>query len=142
MVDRRVVSTKLEQIEQYHGELADKRRELTRERFLKETTERRAVERMFENVIQASADLAQHIATDDLSYDGDASRDAIHVLSEHDIIDEATAQTLVAAGGFRNVLAHQYGQVDYERVFELLQRDLEVYDEFSRQVALWVREHG
>jgi len=140
MVDRRVVATKLEQIEQYYGELAAKQQSLTREEFRGETTEQRAVERMFENAIQACADLAQHLATHNFDYEGDSSKGAIRVLQEQDVIDEETAQTLVSAVGFRNILAHEYGSVDPNRVYELLQTELTVYEAFSRQVAQWVRE--
>ncbi len=141
MADERVVATKLEQIEQYHGELTAKQR-LPQEKFLADTTEQRAVERMFENAIQACADLAQHIATQDFEYDGGASKEAIRALARSDVVAEATADKLVAAVGFRNVLAHEYGTVEYEQVYELLQTELDVYDDFGRQVAQWVRDEG
>lgn len=48
--------------------------------------------------------------------------------------------TLVAAVGFRNVLAHEYGEVDYDEVYESLQTGLEVYDAFSQQAAQWARD--
>lgn len=140
MVDERVVSVKLEQIEQYHGELKAKQETLSRSEFLSSTTEQRAVERMFENAIQACADLAQHIATREFGFDGTTSKDAIRVLSREKIINEETAKTLVAAIGFRNVLAHEYGHVDYEEVYETLQTSLSVYDTYSQQVAQWVTE--
>jgi uncharacterized protein YutE (UPF0331/DUF86 family) len=140
MVDHRVVATKLEQIEQYHGELTGKQHSLSRTEFLSETTEQRAVERMFENAIQACADLAQHIATRDFDYDGGSSKGAIRALAEQGVIDEATMHTLVEAVGFRNVLAHEYGTVDAGQVYELLQTKLAVYDSFSRQVAQWVQQ--
>jgi len=141
MADERVVSTKLEQIEQYHGELIAKQR-LPRETLLDDTTEQRAVERMFENVIQACADLAQHIATRDFGYDGGASKEAIRTLGRRGVLDEGTAHKLVAAVGFRNVLAHEYGTVEHEQVYQLLQTELAVYDEFGRQVAQWFRDEG
>jgi len=50
MADAGVVSTKLQQIERYHGELLEKQ-SLSRERFRSDVTERRAVERMSENAI-------------------------------------------------------------------------------------------
>jgi uncharacterized protein YutE (UPF0331/DUF86 family) len=140
VVDERVVSVKLEQIEQYHGELKAKQETLSRGEFLSSTTEQRAVERMFENAIQACADLAQHIATREFGFDGTTSKDAIRVLSRERIIDEETAKTLVGAIGFRNVLAHEYGHVDYEEVYETLQTSLSVYDTYSQQVAQWVTE--
>ncbi|WP_225335203.1 type VII toxin-antitoxin system HepT family RNase toxin [Halomicrobium urmianum] len=96
---------------------------------------------MFENVIQACSDLAQHIATDDFGFDGSPSKEAIRVLHREGVIDDDTADTLVAAVGFRNVLAHEYGHVDYDEVYETLQTGLAVYDTYSRQVAQWVREN-
>lgn len=102
-------------------------------------TEQRAVERMFENAIQACADLAQHVATRDFGFDGSTSKGAIRVLDRGDVIDEETAETLIAAIGFRNVLAHEYGHIDYAEVYEMLQTGLEVYDTYSQQIARWVR---
>jgi uncharacterized protein YutE (UPF0331/DUF86 family) len=140
VVDERVVATQLERIEQYHGELREKQRSLSRAALAEDTTEQRAVERMFENAIQACADLAKHIAAAAFDFDGDTSKEAIQVLGREGVIDEETTDTLVAAVGFRNVLAHEYGDVDYDLVYENLQTGLDVYDAFSRQVAQWVRE--
>jgi len=142
MADERVVAKKLEQIEQYHGELKEKQQSLSRENLLTNTTEQRAVERMFENAIQACSDLAQHVATHDFAFEGDASKEAIRLLGQEEVIDEDTMNTLIAAVGFRNVLAHEYGKVDYDEVYELLQTGLDVYDAFSRQIAQWVRTRG
>lgn len=95
---------------------------------------------MFENAIQACSDLAQHVATHEFGFEGDASKEAIRVLGREDVIDEETTNTLVAAVGFRNVLAHEYGTVDAAEVYETLQTGLAVYDGFSRQLAQWFRE--
>ena len=108
MVDERVVAVKLEQIEQYHDELRDKQRSLSRREFFESTTEQRAVERMFENAIQACSDLSQHVATQEFDDDGETARGAIRTLARCGVIDEQTADTLVSAVGFRNVLAHEY----------------------------------
>lgn len=140
MADERVLSVKLEQIEQYHGELREKQADLSRGEFLQNTTEQRAVERMFENAIQACSDLAQHIATQNFDFDGNTAKGAIRVLQREGVIDEETMQTLVAAVGFRNVLAHEYGQVNSKEVYETLQTGLSVYDTYSQQIAQWWQE--
>ena len=142
MADERIVATKLEQIEQYHSELKSKQQSLSRDDVLRDTTEQRAVERMFENAIQACSDLAKHVAATDFGFDGDTAKEAIRVLGREDIIDEETTETLVAAVGFRNVLAHEYGRVDYGEVYENLQTGLYVYDTFSRQIAQWIRDRN
>lgn len=142
MVDERVVARTLERIEQYHGELSEKQETLSRSEFLRSTTEQRAVERMFENAIQACSDLAQHIATRAFGYEGSTAKEAVRVLHRQHVIDEETMETLVSAIGFRNVLAHEYGRVDPEEVYETLQTGLDVYDTYSQQVAQWVQEQG
>lgn len=142
MADERVVSVKLEQIEQYHGELKTKQESLSRNEFLASTTEQRAVERMFENAIQACSDLANHVATDDFNFDGSSAKGALRMLQQEDVIDEKTMTTLLAAVGFRNVLAHEYGHVDPEEVYETLQTGLTVYDAYSRQIAQWFRDNA
>ncbi|ODR80899.1 hypothetical protein BG842_13970 [Haladaptatus sp. W1] len=70
---------------------------------------------------------------------GVASKEAVRILGQEKVIDEQTMNTLVAAIGFRNVLAHEYGRVDYVEVYETLQTGLDVYDSFSRQIAQWFR---
>jgi len=47
--------------------------------------------------------------------------------------------TLLAAVGFRNVLAHEDRHVDPAEVYETLQTGLKVYDTYSRQIAQWFR---
>jgi uncharacterized protein YutE (UPF0331/DUF86 family) len=81
-------------------------------------------------------------AATDFDFDGDTSKGVIRVLGREGVLDEETTDTLVAAVGVRNVLAHEYGDVDYDPVYENLQTGLDVYDAFSRQVAQWVREQA
>lgn len=140
MVDERVVAVKLEQIEQYHGELEQKQETLSRDEFLRSTTEQRAVERMFENAIQACSDLAQHIATRAFGYEGQTAKEAVRILHEEGVIDDQTMTTVVSAIGFRNILAHEYGHVDAAKVYETLQTGLSVYDAYSQQLARWARD--
>ncbi len=75
----------------------------------------------------------------EFGFDGTTSKGAIRVLDREGVIDEETADTLIAAVGFRNVLAHEYGRVDYDEVYRSLQTGLSVYDTYSQQVAQWMR---
>jgi len=90
---------------------------------------------MFENAIQACADLAQHIASREFGFNGTTSKGAIRVLDAEGVINGETADTLVVAIGFRNVLAHEYGHIEYDEVYETLQIGLSVYNAYSQQIA-------
>jgi uncharacterized protein YutE (UPF0331/DUF86 family) len=96
---------------------------------------------MFENAIQACADLSQHIATRDFDFQGNTAKGTVRVLGREGVIDEQTMQTLIAAIGFRNVLAHEYGHIQYPEVYETLQTELAVYGAFSQQVATWFKQN-
>ena len=50
-----------------------------------------------------------------------------------------STETLIAVIGFRNVLAHEYGHVNDEEVYETLQTGLSVYDTYSQHVARWMQ---
>ena len=61
-------------------------------------------------------------------------------LEDADIISEDVREKLVEAVGFRNVLAHRYGDVNHDIVYEVLHEDLQWFDQFQQQVARWLRE--
>jgi uncharacterized protein YutE (UPF0331/DUF86 family) len=47
---------------------------------------------------------------------------------------------LEEAVGFRNVLAHRYGDVDHEIVYETLHDDLHWFKRFQQEVAQWFQQ--
>lgn len=84
-----------------------------------------ACERYAEKIIEAITDLAfltikakkLRIPTDDL--------DAFEILSENKMISETLAKKLQKAKGMRNIIAHQYGKIDDEIVFNSVTKELE-----------------
>lgn len=56
-------------------------------------------------------------------------------LSEAGVIDRNLAQKLVAAAGFRNLIAHQYGAVDTARLYAIASNDLDDLLEFCRALT-------
>jgi uncharacterized protein YutE (UPF0331/DUF86 family) len=56
-------------------------------------------------------------------------------LADDGAIDHDLARRLGSAAGFRNLIAHQYGAIDFRRVHEIASRDLDDLLEFCRRVA-------
>lgn len=73
---------------------------------------------------------------------GGTAKDEIQVLGELEIISRDTQQKIEEAVGFRNVLAHQYGEVDHDVVYEVLHEDLHWFNfkRFQQEVAQWLRD--
>lgn len=116
-------------------------RGISKSEYVDDVVIQRAVERTFMNLIQACIDLAQHIrAAEDLSPSGTAKQE-IEALGNADIVSSGTQEKLEEAVGFRNVLAHRYGDVDHDVVYDVLHTDLHWFDRFQREVAQWFQEH-
>jgi len=97
----------------------------------------RGIKHTFVTVIEACVDVAQHIcATEGWGPPAD-NGDAVRLLGEHGVLTTELATSMRKAVGFRNVLVHDYIEVDDEIVVGRL-KSLSDLDEFVRQVAAYV----
>ena len=65
-------------------------------------------------------------------------RSAIDRLARPGILSGDCAARLRRVAGFRDVLAHDYMEVDLERVAEMLAGRLEDFEEFARRIDEWL----
>lgn len=138
MVDEAVVADKLRLINEYTNDLKQMRG-LSKAEYLDDMVLQRAVERTFMNLIQACIDLAAHVRSTKLESAADTAAAEIHALEIGEIITPETADRLAEATGFRNVLAHRYGDVNHDVVYETLHNDLRWFEQFQTEVAQWLQ---
>ena len=115
--------------------LAAKRDDLTFEEYSSSREDRDVVEREFETAIEAAIDIATMLlrATDTPVPETNAA--TFYELAREGLLEEATAERMARAAGFRNILAHRYGnEIDDEDVFNALQTELPVFREYLEQV--------
>ena len=140
MVDEEVVVVKLRLINQYTEDLKQMRG-MTRDEYVADMVTQRAVERTFLNLVQSCVDLAQHIrSAEDLSPSGTSKRE-LEALENAGVITDATRERMAEAVGFRNVLAHRYGDVDHDVVYDVLHDDLVWFERFQTEVAQWFQQY-
>jgi uncharacterized protein YutE (UPF0331/DUF86 family) len=97
----------------------------------------RGVKYTFVTAIEACVDVAQHIcATEGWGPPAD-NGDAVRLLGEHGVLTPELAVSMRKAVGFRNVLVHDYIEVDDSIVVDKL-KSLGDLEEFVRQVAVYV----
>ena len=68
--------------------------------------------------------------------------EAFTVLADRHILEQKLAQRLRAASGLRNLIAHQYGAVDVDRIFALASNEIEDLLSFCQQVAQHAQRRG
>jgi uncharacterized protein YutE (UPF0331/DUF86 family) len=117
-------------------------RGIPKEEYVSDVVLQRAVERTLMNLIQSCIDLAQHGRAANGISAGGTAKDEIQALGELEIISRDTQQKIEEAVGFRNVLAHRYGEVDHDVVYEVLHEDLHWFNfkRFQQEVAQWLRD--
>jgi uncharacterized protein YutE (UPF0331/DUF86 family) len=97
----------------------------------------RGVKYTFVTAIEACIDVAQHICAAEGWGPPQDNADALALLGDHKVIDRKLAVQMRRAAGFRNVLVHQYVEVD-DRIVLAMLNDPSDLDQFSRQVAEWL----
>lgn len=115
--------------------LAEKRDALSFEEYRSDRTERAIVEREFGTAIQACIDIATMVLRAEGADVPPTNAGSFRTLGELDVLDGDTATGMAEAAGFRNVLAHQYGdEIDDEDVYNVLQSKLPLFLEYLTQV--------
>lgn len=92
-------------------------------------------ERYLQLAIQAVLDVSHHLVADlKLGLPAD-NRDLFEQLARHRIVTVRLSQKLVRMAGFRNLLVHEYLEIDRHRVFAILQDELGDFERFIQAVG-------
>lgn len=131
MVDADVLRRKTEQVLHHCSRLAA-RSGLDAAGLAADEDLRNTVLMDLQQAIQACIDLAVHVCVDDALGAPVASADAFALIARQGTIDDVLARRLTGAAGLRNLIVHQYTDIDLERVVRIVRTDL---DDLRRFVA-------
>lgn len=112
MVDAEVVTRRLLVLNDALSQLAGRSDAITAESLRGDPLLRAAVERWMQVAIEACVDLAYHVIADAGWVPTDSARGAFLRLAEHHVIAAELASRLGLAAGLRNILVHEYAEVD------------------------------
>jgi uncharacterized protein YutE (UPF0331/DUF86 family) len=118
------IDDKIQEIENYLEELSQIKIE-SFEEYENDFKTKAACERYFEKIIEAIVDLALLILKERKISLPEIDKDVFDLLSKSNVISGVLAQKLGDAKGMRNVLAHQYGSVNDELVYNAISKELE-----------------
>ena len=128
------ITEKIEEIETYLQELGEII-PATFEEYKTDFTKKAACERYFERIIEAIVDLAFIIIKEKKLKTPEEDKETFDILSAEEIIIKKLAEKLKDAKGMRNILAHEYGKIDDELVFNSLAEELfDDIEEFLRNM--------
>lgn len=103
---------------------------------------KRAVERSLQVAVEACLDIGRRlIALEGFRYPED-NKDVFQVLYEEGVVPESLLPSLIEMARFRNLIVHDYAQIDDARVYGILKKRLEDFDAYARAVAAYLEQEG
>jgi uncharacterized protein YutE (UPF0331/DUF86 family) len=135
VVDRFVVRARLAKIRQYVALLKRIRALANESTFVKDPLIYGNAERYLQLAIQALLDVSHHIVADmELGLPGD-SRALFDLLAKHKVLPARLSRRLAPMAGFRNILVHEYLEIDRRLVYRALKDDLGDFEKFVKAVS-------
>jgi len=135
VVDRYVLSARIAKIREYVALLRRIRGMADERRFMSDPLIYGNAERYLQLAIQAVLDISHHIVADrNLALPVD-SKSLFDLLARQKVVSKSLSVKLASMAGFRNVLVHEYLEIDRRRVYRALTTDLRDFENFIRAVT-------
>lgn len=123
MVDKNMVLRKLSTIDEYLKQIREFSG-VSIDEYKSDWKSQRIVERTLQMLIETCADIANHIISDRNMRIPTGYSDTFRVLLENNVIDENLFAVMEKMAKFRNIVVHQYEEVDAEIVIIILRKHL------------------
>jgi uncharacterized protein YutE (UPF0331/DUF86 family) len=85
--------------------------------------------------IQGAIDVASHVVSDEGWGVPNTLAGLFDILAEHKVIDEKTCDIMKRMVGFRNLIIHEYEDIDLDKVYQILTSRLGDFNGFLKQVS-------
>lgn len=140
MVDKSIVLRKIAGLDTYHHQLKTFS-DITIDDYKSNWKTQRIVERTLQIMIEICVDIATHIISDGGMRVPTSYSDTFKVLFEHNIINSELFTIMEKMAKFRNVVVHQYEEVNAEIVMLILNKHLDDFERFKDAVLEYIKSH-
>lgn len=123
MIDKSLLLAKAGRVENHLRRIREKCT-VNLEQFLDDLDRQESILFNLQMAIQNCIDIAAHILSDeDLGVAG-STNEMFYILQENGYLDAAMTEKMVASIGFRNLIVHEYGNVDLKTVYRIAHEDI------------------
>jgi uncharacterized protein YutE (UPF0331/DUF86 family) len=138
VVDRDLILRKLADLELYVSQISEYR-DITIEQYRKDWKTQRIVERTLQMAIETCADVANHVIADRGLRVPATYAEAFEVLAEAGLLNAGLREAMIRMSQFRNVIVHQYAEVNPAIVVRILRDHLQDFSRLKVSVLTWIQ---
>lgn len=132
-INKQLIQQKLDQLQNFLRQLESMDFDLTK---LKSDQDiQQLVSFRLQQSTKTAIDITMHLIAnlDKLKFQSKASS-AFQELEKHNIISSQTARQMQLATGFRNLVVHQYADINFNQVFKDYRQDIKSLKRFSHEI--------
>ena len=133
VVDDKLILRKIADLDLYHQQM-NEFKAVTLKEYRKDWKAQRIVERTLQMMIETCTDISGHIISDRKYRVPKNYADAFKILWENNIIEESLSETMQKMAKFRNIVVHNYDDVDAEIVIGILRRHMDDFIVFKKAI--------
>lgn len=141
MIDKDLIRRKLARLNTYLERLepiAKKTlKEYQRDDYLQFSTER-----LIQLIVECATDVNNHVVVETRSRPPEDYRTSFLKAAEVGLIPQELAQKLRGSAGMRNILVHEYMDIDHKIVFEAVPLTLKYYRRYLKEVNRFLEKRG
>ena len=140
MTNISVIENKVSLIKKYL-KILQRYQKYSKKEIVKNVDIRGATERYLYLVVQATIDLAGAIISFKNLRKPTTMSESFYILNEEKIINSDITEMLIKMTGFRNVIVHDYEEINYDIVYDVLKNRLKDIEKFLKIVKkTWISQ--
>jgi len=131
MIDTNLIVTKAGKVDGHLRRIKVKR-SVKLEEFLGDLDRQESILFNLQMAIQNCIDIAAHVISDDELGVAGSTNEMFYMLQENGYLAPELTEKMVAAVGFRNLVAHEYGKIDLAKIYQIANKGIDDLEEYLR----------
>lgn len=124
MIDQSLLLAKAGKVDNHLRRIREKRT-VSLDQFLQDLDRQESILFNLQMAIQNCVDIAAHIISDENLGVAGSTNEMFYILNENGYLDSNLTERMVASVGFRNLIVHEYGNVDLKRVYRIAHENID-----------------
>ncbi len=133
MIDKNIILDKAGKVDRHLRRIKEKRA-VSLEEFLSDLDRQESVLFNLQMAVQNCIDLAAHILSDEELGLAGSTSEMFYMLQENGYLKSELTENMVAAVGFRNLVVHEYGNIDLKQVYQIAHENVDDIEHFMKAI--------